>query len=91
MRFSDMRPGMVFVDAAKPDKRRVVVLKVYYAHQSMWLVTLGSQRGPYQVYTAASFYWGPLTPHHKHRRSGYYLDDTLPGNTREAWEAVPRG
>lgn len=88
MTFDDLRPGMIFIDAAN-HKRRVVVLKIYQPRMQAWLVTVGSIRGPYPVGSSAPFYWSPITPHRKWRHSGYYLDLDIPGNSPEDWQKVP--
>jgi hypothetical protein len=82
----DLRSGMVFVDAAKPD-RRVVILKVYYRSFEIWICTIPGR--PRRRRTN-DFYADPMTPHKKARRTGYYLDTTIPGNTREDWNRVAR-
>lgn len=89
MTFAELRPGMIFVDASKPTRnRRLVVLKVYTSRWEAWVCAVGSSVGPYRV-TTGHFYWGGLTPHNKPRRSGYYLDPDIPGNTKEKWKRVP--
>lgn len=82
----DLRSGMVFVDAKKPSSR-VVILKVYYRSFEIWLCTIP---GKPRLRRSNDFHWEPMTPHKKIRRTGYYLDTSIPGNTREDWRKVPR-
>lgn len=90
MTFQDLRPGMIFVDATKPTRRRVVVLKIYPRSMVAWVCTVGGYQGPYQIESTSPFYWSSITPHNKPRRSGYYLDTEIPGNTPTDWKKVPR-
>ncbi len=83
MRIEDFRPGMIFIDSANTTKR-IVVLGANTHTLDVWICTVGG-RGPRRASTQ-QFYWGPLTPHKKVRRTGCFLDTTIPGNTRENWQ-----
>jgi hypothetical protein len=88
IRFVDLRAGMIFIDA-KVTTRRVVVLKPVYRDLVIWVATVGGSRGPFVTSLKQGFFWHPYTPHGKHRRSGFYLDTDIPGNTKERWTLVP--
>lgn len=88
LEWSDLRPGMIFVDATKPS-RRVTILKILPERRIAWVATIGGTRGVYPITSIANFHWTSLTGTDQLRRTGYYLDPTIQGNTPEHWAKVP--
>lgn len=74
----DLRPGQIFVDGSNRN-RRIVILRVMARDLLVWITTVGGTGEP-RMRSTDGFYWSPITPHRKWRRSGYYLDPAIPGN-----------
>lgn len=86
MTWEDLKPAQIFVDASNRN-RRIVILKVIHRDMVLWVATVG--KGEPRVKRLADFYWTPITPHKKWRRSGYYLDPDIPNNVPEEWRLAP--
>ena len=73
-----LKPGMIFVNAAVPTQR-LVVLKILSSSPGLvWGAIVGEYEPKLRRW--GSFYFTPLTPTNKIRRTGWYLDPLIPGN-----------